>query len=144
MTIRPETVFLKASCRLGLCSLVWLATAASAQSLRDPTVAPAAAGLSEAGVTQHEDTLKLGSISVLTRQGVHYLMHGTRLYAAGQTIGQARIERISETEVWLREGGRLQKIQVFSGVQRHPATVSVDSKKPTTAPVLVRPAKKMP
>jgi hypothetical protein len=43
-------------------------------------------------------------------------------------LGQARIERISETEVWLREAGQLKKISVFSGVQRRVAEpVSVAS-----------------
>ena len=124
--------------------LLSVSTAAKAQALRDPTVAPTAAGLSSAGEVQHDETLKSGSISVMTRDGVHYLMHGTRLYAKGQRMGSARIERITETEVWLREDGQLQKIPVFVGVQRHAAVAPVAPKKPSVAPVLVRPAKIAP
>jgi hypothetical protein len=122
-------------------------TAATAQTLRDPTVAPAAAGVSDAGGVQQDESLKSGSISVMTRDGVHYLMHGTRLYTTGQRIGTARIERISETEIWLRDGGQLQKIPVFNGVQRRAAVAPVTPiapKKPSVAPVLVRPAKITP
>jgi hypothetical protein len=57
-------------------------------------------------------------MAVLVRQGVPYLVVGTRLYAKGQKVGQARIERITETEVWLREAGALRKVPVFGGIQR--------------------------
>ena len=33
-------------------------------------------------------------------------------------LGSARIERISETEVWLREGGELRRVQQFAGIVR--------------------------
>jgi hypothetical protein len=125
-------------------ALLSISTSVTAQALRDPTVAPAAAGMSDSGEVRHDESLTSGSISVMTRDGVHYLMHGTRLYATGQRIGTARIERISETEVWLRDGGQLQKIQVFNGVQRRAAVAPVAPKKPSVAPVLVRPAKITP
>jgi hypothetical protein len=124
--------------------LLSISTSATGQTLRDPTVAPAAAGMSGAGGVQPDESLKSGSISVMTRDGVHYLMHGTRLYTTGQRIGTARIERISETEVWLRDDGQLQKIPLFSGVQRRLAVAPVTPKKPSVAPVLVRPSKITP
>lgn len=131
-------------------ALLSISTSATGQALRDPTVAPAAAGMSGSGEARHDESLSSGSISVMTRDGVHYLMHGTRLYATGQRIGTARIERISETEIWLRDGGQLQKIPVFNGVQRRAAVAAVapiapvTPKKPSVAPVLVRPAKITP
>jgi len=146
MTFHPDALTVRSLGRWALCCLVGLtcAVTGSAQPLRDPTVAPVAAGLSGPDAAQREDVLKSGSISVLTRQGVRYLMHGTRLYAVGQRIGQARIERIAETEIWLREGGQLQKVQVFSGVQRHAAVAPVAPQKPSVAPVMVRPAQTTP
>jgi hypothetical protein len=57
-------------------------------------------------------------MAVVVRDGVPYLVQGTRLYAKDETIGQARIVRITETEVWLREAGQLKKIPVFSGIER--------------------------
>lgn len=142
----PMSIF--ANC-LACCAIALLSTStsATAQALRDPTLAPVAAGMSDAGQTRHDESLTSGSISVMTRDGVHYLMHGTRLYAKGQRIGSARIERISETEVWLRDGGQLQKIPVFTGVQRRAAVAPdtpVAPKKPSVAPVMVRPAKITP
>lgn len=108
-------------CLLALCAqLGW----ADAQSLRDPTVPPAEAGLAGSGAA---GTLPAGnepgSMGVLVRDGRPYLVAGTRLYAQGQKLGAARIERISETEIWLREGGVLRKVPLFADIQRHTVTL---------------------
>lgn len=92
---------------------------ADAQSLRDPTVPPAEAGLANAAVSTVSANQEPGSMSVIVREGRPYLVAGTRLYAQGQKLGAARIDRISETEIWLREGGVLRKVPVFAGIQRH-------------------------
>lgn len=146
MNLSPNLLPCQAVAQWACCAAVAmsLATAVSAQSLRDPTVAPAAAGLVGDAAPTPEETLKPGSISVLKRDGVHYLMLGTRLYGVGQRIGQVRVERIAETEVWLREAGQLKKIQVFSGVQRRAALAPQAPKKSPVAPVLVRPAQNTP
>ncbi len=132
MNVSPSLRLCQARVRCGCLAVLvmtWM-NAVSAQPLRDPTVAPAAAGMSGDAAPRPEKTLKTGSISVLTRDGVHYLMLGTRLYGVGQHIGQARVERITETEVWLREAGQLQKIQVFSGIQRRAAMAPQAPKMP--------------
>lgn len=106
-----------------------------AQGLRDPTVPPAEAGY--AGTAPGEKSLGIepaGAMTVIVRNGRPYLAVGTRLYAQGQKLGQARIERISETEVWLREGGVLRKVHQFPGIQRR--TVTSASK--TYSPVAPR------
>lgn len=100
-------------------ALIWLTSAmAGAQTLRDPTQPPpvvAATGLNEAG---QPAAVQSGSVAVIVRKGVPHLVVGTRLYARGQKVGLARIERITETEVWLREDGVLRKVQVFGGIER--------------------------
>jgi hypothetical protein len=90
----------------------------SAQSLRDPTQPPATEAPAATGAAQPAPAVQSGGMAVLVRQGVPYLVVGTRLYAKGQTVGLARIERITETEVWLREGGVVRKVPVFGGIQR--------------------------
>ena len=65
-----------------------------------------------------------GPLSVLVVDGQPYLVVGTRLYAQGQQLGAARIERITETEVWLREGRSLRKISNFVGIQRRSVTTT--------------------
>ncbi len=105
---------------MALTSLVSMAQE-QAQGLRDPTVPPAAAGLAQSGAVAQPATLESGGIAVVVRQGKPYLVIGTRLYAQGQKFGQTRIERITETEVWLREAGALRKVSVFSGIERRAA-----------------------
>jgi hypothetical protein len=94
---------------------------AGAQSLRDPTVPPAAALPAEPVASAVRAADELGPLSVLIRDGNAFVVMGTRLYAQGNLLGKARIERITETEVWLREGKQLRKVQLFSGVSRRVA-----------------------
>ncbi len=95
-----------------------------AQTLRDPTLAPAAAhatGDAVAVVKPNSLPVDTGKVAVLVRDGTPYLVLGTRLFATGQQVGAARIERITESEIWLREAGKLNKIKVYQGVERRPA-----------------------
>jgi hypothetical protein len=103
-------------------AVLWLQPVA-AQSLRDPTIPPF--GLGGAGGTGAPATSTRGvraPISVILVDGKFRLVVGTRLYAEGQKIGEAQIERITETEVWLREGRELRKVSNFVGVKRRDAT----------------------
>ncbi len=104
-----------------------------AQALRDPTIPPAAAGWSEGGKggkNTAEEGLK-GPISVVVVEGRAHVVVGTRLYAVGQKLAAARIERITETEVWLREGRDLRKVSIFQGIQRRTVvSVNADGSKP--------------
>ncbi|MDH4451478.1 MAG: hypothetical protein QE265_12960 [Rhodoferax sp.] len=87
---------------------------------RDPTLPPAAVsaapGASAPGAPA--PALAAQMHGVLVQDGQPRLVVGTRLYAVGQTVGTARLERITETEVWLREGKRLHKLPRFAGIQR--------------------------
>ncbi|MFZ3128673.1 MAG: hypothetical protein WA136_11735 [Rhodoferax sp.] len=89
----------------------------AAQELRDPTLAPPEAGVA-AGGTAPASPLGGEGMTVVVRNGKPFLAVGTRLYAPGQKVGPLRIERITETEVWLREGGVLRKVPRFAGIQR--------------------------
>lgn len=103
---------------------------ALAQSARDPTQPPAAwqqAGPAAAGSPGGSGPAGAptpGRMSILVVDGRPHLIQGTRLFAVGQMLGQARIERITESEVWLREGGELRKIDNFAGIRRSPSDAS--------------------
>ena len=88
-----------------------------AQGLRDPTVPPPAAGLSTAPMESRVPDFGSDAFSVIVRDGRPYLVQGSLLYGQGQQIGQTRIERITETAVWLREDGVLRKESLFPGIQ---------------------------
>ena len=109
--------------RLAMLSLsLWsLCSGTQAQSLRDPTLAPAEAGIVSATPGEKIASPASTGMTIIVRNGRPFLASGTRLYARGQKLGQARIDRISETEVWLREGGVLRKVPLFTGIQRRVA-----------------------
>jgi hypothetical protein len=92
---------------------------AQGEEVRDPTRAPpgATAQAPDAAKTDAASPLLEGT-AVVVRDGKTYLASGTRLYTVGQQIGSYKIERITETEVWLRNGSQVQKIQRFEGIQR--------------------------
>jgi hypothetical protein len=128
-----------------LLSLILMVSAvgswAQSSAMRDPTEPPPSAGLAGlAGgpiVAPPPGPLGGQPAAILVRNGKPYLVVGTRLYARGQMIGAARVERITETEVWLREGGVLRKLPQFAGIERRPA-----SSMPVSAPCAKAPAGK--
>jgi hypothetical protein len=117
------------TCRLalGLVLVAMLGAAAplQAQESRDPTRAPpelaAAPGDSKPGEAQSGLPLSPGKLSIVVRDGKPQLVWGKRLYQQGQSLGAYKIERISESEVWLRNGKELHKIARFAGIQRRAA-----------------------
>lgn len=103
---------LRLSCLLGA---VLATTALNAQSVRDPTQPPGSGGAGGGATTARSSQ---GRWPVIVVDGLPHVAVGTRLYAEGQMLGNARIERITETEVWLREGRELRKLALYPGVQR--------------------------
>ncbi len=103
--------------------ITWLVISLSAfaQTMRDPTALPASLGVAAGTDTPAGLVLEPGQIVVLQRDGTHYLVLGTRLYARGQTVGITKIERITETEVWLQENGSVRKVPVYGGITRRTA-----------------------
>ena len=119
--------------------LMLMLSRAQAQSLRDPTLPPAAAGLAGAVPGGPAAALVPGAMTIIVRDGQPYLVVGTRLYAQGHMLGEARIERIGETEVWLREGGVLRKVPRFAGIQR-----SAEPRAAPVVPAIAPPASPVP
>ena len=105
--------------------------AAGAQSLRDPTLPPLDAGVAVRPSATRSVSFDSNATTVIVRNGRRYLAVGTRLYATGEKLGSARIERITETELWLREGGVLRKLPFFEGIERHAVSKSAA---PTSKP----------
>ncbi len=89
-----------------------------AQGARDPTLPPAESGLTAQDLQKNAAQAPESSLSIVVRDGSFFVVQGTRLLAQGQKLGEARIERISETEVWLRQRGVLSKRQLFAGITR--------------------------
>ena len=94
----------------------WAQTPGAA--LRDPTQPPAVFAPTAGALRSLADTFKPEHLVMVG--GVRYVVWNSRRYAVGATIQGARIERISETEVWLRGSDGLRKIPVFSGIEKRP------------------------
>lgn len=94
----------------------------TAQTLRDPTIPPAEAGLqpaAEAAGTSPERE----PMTVVMRNGKPYVMWGVHLLAPGATLDGKRLEKITETEIWLRDGKQRLKVPRFvSDIQIRPAS----------------------
>jgi hypothetical protein len=103
-----------------------LCMATQAQALRDPTQPPPTAAPGPDGAPAPDMPLGEEGIAVVVRGGKPMLVQGTRLYGVGQMLGKFRIERISETEVWLRQGSDLRKIPRFAGIQRRESRSAAD------------------
>lgn len=103
-----------------------LCMAAQAQALRDPTQPPPLAAPGPDGTPTAEGSLADAGMAVVVRSGKPMLVQGTRLYGVGQMLGKFRIERITETEVWLRQGSDLRKISRFAGIQRRESRATAD------------------
>ena len=102
-------------------ALMVLAASLGAQE-RDPTLPPPGVSDAPAAEKGKADLPAIDGAAIVTRNGKPFLVSGTRLYAVGQSIGPYKIERIAETEIWLRQGKELRKIQRFNGIERHTAT----------------------
>jgi hypothetical protein len=63
---------------------------------------------------------------VMTLDGKRYLIDRGRRLGVGDMLGEARIERIDDGAVWLREGGALQQISLFGGIVKR-AAVAADA-----------------
>ena len=127
-----------------LALLATLAQGQGAAPLRDPTLAPVATGADAAGadIGAGGVALPLGASgsNVVVRGGKSFLVVGSRLVAPGQTVDNYKLERITETEIWLRDPTGLTKVSRFAGVQRKNTLTQC----PAVKPAVSKPAKKTP
>lgn len=99
--------------------------------LRDPTQPPAAFAAPAGSARLPADTFRPEHL--VTVAGVRYLVWNSRRYAVGEMLQGARIERISETEIWLRGGDGLRKLPLFAGIEKRPPNSTPPAVKPTRA-----------
>lgn len=136
-------------CAAWAIALWGLALAVPAQTLpqRDPTLPPA----SVAGAAVGDDAassagallLNGSGANVVVRDGKPFLVVGSRLVAPGQTVETYRLERITETEIWLRDASGLTKVARFAGVQRQPSATQCATAPAKKAAPAKKPAKQL-
>jgi hypothetical protein len=97
--------------------LAFAAHDVAAQAVRrDPTQPPAQYVARPAPVASPAESFH--PESVIAVDGRKYILWHGRRYAAGDTVQGARIERIEETEVWVRTADGLRKLPLFAGVEK--------------------------
>jgi len=113
--------------------LAALAAQAHAQEAsRDPTALPVtlrhalAAASSASGAEPARDGIR----QVVFADGRGYVVQRGRRYAVGEQLDGARIERITEQAVWLREAGQVRREPLYGGVEKRQPPVPA-SPKPT-------------
>ncbi|MFG6413284.1 hypothetical protein ACG02S_05170 [Roseateles sp. DC23W] len=95
-------------------------TAASAASA--PGTAPAASGVRQ----------------VIFVNGRGYVVQRGRRHAVGEQLDGARIERITEQAVWLREAGQVRREPLYGGVEKRPPPAAA------SAPIAKKSKEKQP
>jgi hypothetical protein len=89
---------------------------------RDPTAWPEALRSAMAASAPASGAVaeRAGIRQVVFSDGRGYVVQRSRRYAVGEQLDGARIERITEQAVWLREAGQLRREPLYSGVEKRP------------------------
>ncbi|KQY82423.1 hypothetical protein ASD35_25960 [Pelomonas sp. Root1444] len=94
---------------------------------RDPTALPpalrsamAAASAASAASGVPAEAADHAIRQVVFAGGRAYVVQRGRRYAVGEQLDGARIERITEQAVWLRESGQVRREPLYGGVEKRP------------------------
>ena len=86
--------------------------------MRDPMVPPlsiarpAAANLETGGPSEPPPPPR----QLLTVDGQRYVVDGRRRLGVGDALGSTRIERITDSAIWVREGNTVTRLPFYAGV----------------------------
>ncbi|MFT7724194.1 MAG: hypothetical protein QM788_15400 [Roseateles sp.] len=106
-----------------LALLCWATLPALAQDApRDPTaLPPALRGALAAPAADAASAPAAPAIrQVVFSNGRGYVVQRGRRYGVGERLDGARIERITEQAVWLREAGQVRREPLYGGVEKRP------------------------
>ncbi len=103
---------------LGLAVTVLPAVAQNAPALRDPMVPPLSIARPAAnpGVLDATAEPPPTPQQLLTVDGKRYVVDGRRRLGVGDALGGTRIERITDSAVWVREGHTVTRLPFYGGV----------------------------
>jgi len=111
---------------LALLSLLAAMSAQAQDAGRDPTVLPPAlrnaiaAAEAASSPASGAEPAHEGIRQVVFANGHAFVVQRGRRYAVGEQLDGARIERITEQAVWLREAGQLRREPLYGGVEKRP------------------------
>jgi hypothetical protein len=110
--------------------LVASAAQAADDPSRDPTALPPAlrsamAAASAASAAPGADAPDNAIRQVVFANGRGYIVQRGRRYGVGEQLDGARIERITEQAVWLREAGQVRREPLYGGVEKRQPRAAV-------------------
>ena len=132
----------------------WSGDAAHAQdgaAARDPMRPPAAAIPPPPPASLADPAAAAAAVPKLRQlmvvDGRRYVVIGTRRLAVGDLLGTARIERIEDAAVVVREGGTLQRLPLYTSAATRPhahadATAATAPAHAASAPPAARPPRR--
>jgi hypothetical protein len=85
-----------------------------------PALRSAMAAASAASAASAADTPDTAIQQVVFANGRAYVVQRGRRYGVGDMLDGARIERITEQAVWLREAGQVRREPLYGGVEKRP------------------------
>lgn len=115
----PNTHWQALAVALALAVTVWPAAAQNAPGLRDPMVPPLAIArpaAANAGSAEIAAEPPPPPQQLLTVDGRRYVVDGRRRLGVGEALGSARIERITDSAVWVRDGSTVTRLPFYGGV----------------------------
>jgi hypothetical protein len=114
-------VAVRKACFVQCLAVAMLSGAAGAEpaALRDPTEPPLAYSAKPGGARIPSDSFRPEHL--VSADGKRFVVWKSRRYGVGDSIQGSRIERIEESEVWLRSDGNLRKLSVYGGIEKNPA-----------------------
>lgn len=97
-----------------------------AQSFLDPTRPPASLGLAQEGISSAPAS---GPVlqSVLISPGRMVAIISGKTVSLGEKFGEARVVKITESEVLLRSGTDLQTLKLFPGIEKRLTSSRADT-----------------
>lgn len=109
-----------------------MAAAGAAPAERDPTLPPPGlqATARSADANGAAPMTEVTPRHMMVIDGQRFLIVGGRRLAVGDALGNARIERLDDSSVWLREGGALRQVSLFGGIVKRPVPAVVAASAP--------------
>jgi hypothetical protein len=124
-------------------ALLLAARVGAQEGPRDPMQPPPALRAAAAtGGSAPADPAPVVARHLMVIDGVRYVIDNGRRRGVGDLLGAARIERIEDSAVVVRNGKQLQRLPIFAGVIKRPVAEPVLNSSHTTSPTHtgVRPA----
>ncbi len=125
---------------LAMSTMALPASAQNATALRDPMVPPLAIArpATSPGSVEVAPEPPPTPQQLLTVDGRRYVVDGRRRLGVGDALGGTRIERITDSAVWVREGNTVTRLPFYGGVVKHnvsglPASAPAARSRPKTS-----------